>query len=120
MSGVKRGIGHKAGTPSSPGVRQEVRCAVRFPLALRVTLSTRAGEEPALTRNVSASGVLFDLDSSLSVGEDISFSLQMPGGILGAGRDVLVRCSGRVVRCSVSHGQHQAAATIDDYQFIAQ
>ncbi|MFP5204292.1 MAG: PilZ domain-containing protein [Acidobacteriota bacterium] len=97
--------------------RREVRCAVRFPLALNVVLATDAGEFAARTRNISASGVLFELDRRLEVGEPIRFSLQMPGSVLGISHDVLVHCTGRVVRCSLSQSQYLAAATIDDYRF---
>ncbi len=102
------------------GARQEVRCAVRFPLALPVVLTTIAGEIVAVSRNVSASGVLFELDRELAVGQDVRFSLRMPGAVLGTMHDVLVHCAGRVVRCSLSPTQHLAAATIDDYQFAEQ
>jgi len=100
--------------------RQEVRCAVRFPLTLPVLLSTVRGDVAALTRNVSASGVLFELDKELEVGSDIQFSLRMPGEVLGSSHDVLVECEGRVVRCSVSNIHYLAAATIDDYRFCEQ
>ena len=97
-----------------------MRCAVRFPLSLPVVLSTGESEIAGLTRNVSASGVLFALDRALQVGLDVRFSLRMPHAILGAAHDVLVHCKGRVVRCSTSHNEHLAAATIDDYQFAEQ
>jgi len=100
--------------------RQEVRCAVRFPLSLPVVLSTVSGELSALTRNVSASGVLFELDRELEVGLDIQFSLRMPGPVLGSSHDVLVECEGRVVRCSISNIHYLAAATIDEYRFCEQ
>ncbi len=100
--------------------RQEVRCAVRFPLALPVVLSSGPEEFTAITRNVSASGVMFELDRPLQVGLEIRFSLRMPGAVLGTPRDVLVHCLGRVVRCSMSQTQYQAAATIDEYQFAEQ
>jgi hypothetical protein len=98
----------------------EVRCAVRFPLVLPVVLSSGKVESAALTRNVSASGVLFEMDRPHRVGQDIRFSLRMPGAVLGTPRDVLVHCLGRVVRCSKSQAQYQAAATIDEYQFAEQ
>ena len=116
----------KPGLPSlnvqtdAASARQEVRCAVRFPLALPVVLSSGEGEFAAITKNVSASGVVFDLDRPLQVGLEIHFSLRMPGAVLGTPRDVLVNCIGRVVRCSISQTQYQAAATIDDYQFAEQ
>lgn len=104
--------------PSSP--RQEVRCAVRFPLALPAVLNAGKSRLNALTRNVSASGVLFALDKELKVGLGIRFSLRMPGSVLGTPHDVLVHCTGRVVRCSLSHHQYLAASTIDEYQFAEQ
>jgi PilZ domain len=104
---------------SHPAIhRQEVRCAVRFPLSLPVELSAGKSDVPAMTQNVSANGVLFTLNAPLSVGQGISFSLRMPGTALGAAHDVLVHCSGRVVRCSINHEQYQAAATIDEYRFV--
>jgi hypothetical protein len=104
----------------APITSQEVRCAVRFPLSLPVVVTSGADERTALTRNVSASGVLFEMNGPLDVGEDIRFSLRMPGTVLGTPHDVLVHCQGRVVRCSMSQSQYQAAATIDDYQFVEQ
>jgi hypothetical protein len=106
--------------PEEVAARQEVRCAVRFPLSLPVVLSTVSGEVSALTRNVSASGVLFELDKELEVGLDIRFSLRMPGQVLGSSRDVLVECEGRVVRCSIINTHYLAAATIDEYRFCEQ
>jgi hypothetical protein len=69
---------------------------------------------------MSASGVLFETHDPLKVGQGIDFSIRMPGNYLGSPGDVLVRCSGRVVRCSLSQGQYQAAATIDEYRFAEQ
>jgi hypothetical protein len=106
----------KAGTSS---FLKEVRCAVRFPLSLPVEL-TDDRDQPGVTRNVSSNGVLFELSGPLSVGEDIHFMLRMPGNVLGTPQDVLVRCRGRVVRCSISQSQYQAAATIDEYRFVEQ
>jgi hypothetical protein len=108
------------GAQATASGRQEVRCAVRFPLALPVVLSTGEEEVPALTRNISASGVLFSLDRALPVGQDLRFSMRMPHTILGTPHDVLVHCTGRVVRCSSSHNEHLAAATIDEYRFAEQ
>ena len=107
------------GAQASQG-RQEVRCAVRFPLSLPVVLSVGEDEIAGLTRNVSASGVLFALDEALRVGLDVRFSMRMPRAVLGSPQDVLVHCTGRVVRCSTSHNEHLAAATIDDYRFAEQ
>jgi hypothetical protein len=116
----KPGISLVYATEPPPTTSQEVRCSVRFPLTLPVLVQTPRRELTALTRNVSASGVLFETHNSLPVGERISFSLRMPGAVLGTPHDVLVNCRGRVVRCSKSQAQSQVAATIDEYQFVEQ
>ena len=108
----------EAGTPASQP--REVRCAVRFPLTLQLSVDRNGDWRPGTTRNISASGVLFETDSPIPVGESIIFFMRMPGAILGAAQDVLVYCRGRVVRCSISHTLPQVAATIDDYQFVEQ
>jgi hypothetical protein len=95
---------------------QEVRCAVRFPLSLPMELSTGEAEFRAFTRDVSANGVLFELDRPLEEGAEIRFSLRMPRAVLGAPHDVLVQCVGRVVRCSMSQSHYLAASTIDQYE----
>lgn len=104
----------------SASSRQEVRCAVRFPIALPVVLSTNNGDVPARTRNISANGALFELDNRIPAGTEIRFSLRMPSSALGTHNDVLVRCAGRVVRCSSSQHLWIAAATIDEYEFAEQ
>ncbi len=100
---------------------KEVRCAVRFPLSLPVELSEdQPQDSPAITRNVSANGVLLELSGPLNVGDELDFNLRMPGSVLGTPQDVLVHCRGRVVRCSISQSHYQAAATIDEYHFVEQ
>jgi hypothetical protein len=106
------------GMPASPA--RNVRCAVRFPLALPVTVYRDGVPLPAITHNVSASGVLFETETPIHVGESITFSMRMPGAILGTPNDVLVECRGRVVRCSLSYSLPRVAATIDDYRFVEQ
>jgi len=106
--------------PEPDPSRQEVRCAVRFPLSLPVVLSAEKTEFTARTRNISASGALFEVDRQLQTGLELHFSLRMPGTALGTPRDVLVHCLGRVVRCCISQTQYLAAATIDEYKFAEQ
>lgn len=100
-----------------PPHRQEVRCAVRFPLVLPVVLSFSEGEVHAVTRNVSASGVIFEMDRPMSTGMKIHFSMRIPSVVLGTPHDVLVHCLGRVVRCSKNNSNYLAASTIDEYEF---
>lgn len=120
MSSSKSEFAGQSTIPGPPSPRQEVRCAVRFPIALPVILSTSKGDVPARTRNISASGALFELDEYIPTGLGIRFSLRMPGSVLGTPHDVLVHCTGRVVRCSSSQHLYIAAATIDEYQFAEQ
>jgi hypothetical protein len=126
MNSLKSNFSHDAAVPEpdavseSTGARQEVRCAVRFPLALPVVLATGHEEWAARTRNISASGVLFEVDHKLPTGIEIDFSLRMPGTVLGTSHDVLVHCTGRVVRCCISQNLFLAAATIDEYRFVEQ
>ena len=120
MDVSRAGLQPLQGQPDGAVAHQEVRCAVRFPLALPVVITEGNAEFAAITRNVSASGVLFELDRPLTVGHAIRFSLRMPGAVLGTPRDVLVHCLGRVVRCSMSQAHYQSAATIDEYQFAEQ
>jgi hypothetical protein len=105
---------------SGSGSSQEVRCAVRFPLELPVMLEFGSNDVAAVSRNVSASGILFELDQQLPTGLGVRFSFRMPGEVLGGLNDVLVHCLGRVVRCSLSRNHYLAAATIDEYQFAEQ
>jgi len=106
--------------PGQVTSQQEVRCAVRFPLALPVVLSAGAEDLVAFTRNVSASGALFELSGPIAAGLEIRFSLRMPGSVLGTPHDILVHCLGRVVRCSLSESQYLVGATIDEYKFAEQ
>lgn len=99
---------------------QEVRCAVRFPVSLPVVLLSDKGKIPALTQNVSASGVSFEMNKPVQAGLEIRFSMRMSSTALGTPHDVLVQCQGRVVRCTQHQSNYQAAATIDDYQFAEQ
>ncbi len=95
----------------------ELRSAVRFPLKLKISVKDAKGKHDAETRNISAAGVLFDVDTDLSVGSNIEFSIAMPGEVLGTGNDVLVNCLGRVMRCAPEEGRRAVAAIIDEYRF---
>ncbi len=94
-----------------------MRNAVRFPLKLRIMVKSAAWEHETETWNVSSGGVLFEADEELCVGSAIEFAIAMPSTKLGTPADVLVNCTGRVVRCS-GEGTHRAvAAVIDEYRF---
>jgi hypothetical protein len=95
-----------------------MRSSVRFPLHLPVAVRADQTERQAETLNISAGGVLIEMDERLDVGSRIEFTIYVPGPRLGSLKDVLVSCVGRVVRCS-SEGEHSAvAAVIDEYQIL--
>ena len=106
--------------PQPVSAKREVRCAVRFPIALPAVLSVAGRRVVARTRNISASGVLFQADFQFLPGAEIQYSLCMPGPELGAPNDVFVHCTGRLVRCTKSDGQFCSAFTIDEYLFAQQ
>jgi len=100
-----------------PTQTTEVRCAVRFPIRLPVSVFIGQGEREAWTKNISAGGVLLELDYSLLVGDSVEFAMKMPAAVLGTPNDVVVHCEGRVVRSSASPPGYQVAAVIDQYRF---
>lgn len=98
---------------------QELRSSVRFPLRLPIEVETpTAGSLRAETQNISSGGVLFDMELGLSIGSKVEFRIAMPAHILGTPTDVIVRCVGRVVRCSNADTHAQVAAVIDEYRFV--
>ena len=95
----------------------ELRSSVRFPLKLPVEVRAERNDLAAETEDISAGGVLFYMDAAVDIGSTIDFSISMPASVLGTATDVVVKCTGRVVRCS-KHGDKTAvAAVIDEYHF---
>ncbi len=95
----------------------ELRAAVRFPLCVPITISTAGGDLAAVTENISANGVLFQLATALPVGSIVSFTIAMPAEAMGTPTDVVLHCSGRVVRCIPDIETTHVAAVIDEYHF---
>ena len=87
------------------------RQARRYRTAIPVELEQRTG----LTRDVSASGVFFETDSSFPVGVTISFSLVLehadPGGPLR------LQCQGEVVRVERLESKVGVAVRFTSYWF---
>jgi len=102
---------------------KEKRSTRRFPL--RLPVSVRAGETSeelaAQTRDVSARGICFFIDTAIQAGSPIDFTLTLPPEITLT-ENIRVRCKGRVVR--VEGGSPAAkmavAAVIDEYEFLAE
>lgn len=98
------------------------RATRRF--SLRLPVSVRYGENEeehtAQTRNVSARGICFYVDSAIQAGSVIDFTLTLPPEITLT-ESIRVRCKGRVVRVEGGRPAKKmaVAAVIDEYEFLA-
>ena len=101
---------------------QEKRAARRFALRIPVAVSPGANSaqtETAQIRDVSARGICLYLDSSVTEGSAISFTLTLPPEITLT-ESIRVQCKGRVVRVEdgVAEGKMAVAAVIEEYEFL--
>lgn len=80
-----------------------------------VQVETDRGWVDAMTENVSANGLLFTGPDLPPVDSRVSFTLCMPAALMGTETDVMVYCSGRIVRHQQSGMDKLAAAVIDEY-----
>ena len=101
---------------------KEKRNTRRFALRLPVAVNQgNNGSEAATTRDVSARGVCFYLDSSVVAGSPIEFTLTLPPEITLT-ESIRVRCKGKVVRVEdgTSEQKVAVAAVIDEYEFLSE
>jgi hypothetical protein len=103
---------------------REKRATRRF--ALRLPVSVTYGEDgaegkTAQTRDVSARGICFYVDSAISTGSSIEFTLTLPPEITLT-ESIRVRCKGKVVRVNDGgpDGKVAVAAVIDEYEFLSE
>jgi hypothetical protein len=101
---------------------KDKRSTRRF--ALRLPVSVRYGEggeeHTAQTRDVSARGICFFVDSAIQAGSPIDFTLTLPPEITLT-ESIRVRCKGRVVRVEGGiPGKMAVAAVIDEYEFLTE
>jgi PilZ domain len=104
--------------------QQEKRATRRFALRLpvAVTYNDNGGEEKtAQTRDVSARGICFYVDSEIAPGSPIEFTLTLPPEITLT-ESIRVRCKGKVVRVDngSSDGRVAVAAVIEEYEFLSE
>ncbi len=101
---------------------QDKRATRRFALHLPVSVRYGDGqdEHSAQTRDVSARGICFYVDSALQTGAAIDFTLTLPPEITLT-ESIRVRCKGRVVRVEGggTAAKMAVAAVIDEYEFLA-
>jgi hypothetical protein len=82
---------------------------------LEIVLNTPEREYKAVTEDVSSNGVLFSGDDLPPVGTVVDFYLTMPAEEMGGPADVLLHCTGRIVRHKKTAEKTLAAAVIDEY-----
>src|ERR1700738_4053657 len=86
------------------------RFALRLPVA--VTYSDNGTQEKsAQTRDVSARGICFYVDSAIAPGSSIEFTLTLPPEIKLT-ESIRLRCKGKVVRVDDGHGKGAVAGAI--------
>jgi len=102
--------------------KNDKRAARRF--ALHLPVSVRCGEKDeehaAQTRDVSARGICFYIDSGIQAGSGIDFTLILPPDITLT-ESIRIHCKGRVVRVEGGSpaSKMMVAAVIDEYDFSA-
>lgn len=97
--------------------------APRFPIRVAMKYRPRSETEwrPAMTENVSRSGVLFRADAQVDLQTAIELMIVLPGAVVGEPPSRL-RCDGHVVRsttCAATVPQPCVAAAVDDYRLAS-
>ena len=95
----------------------DVQSAARFPVKLPVAVKSGAEVRSAEIQNISANGVLFEVDADMPVGSPVDFTISLPADVVGAEEDVRVDCRGRVVRSFEDGGRRGVGVVIDEYRF---
>jgi hypothetical protein len=100
--------------------QREQRTTRRFALRLPLTVKFPQGEQKeAQTRDVSARGISFYVDSTIQEGSPIEFTLTLPPEITLT-ESIRVHCTGKVVRVEPqSPGRVGIADVIQRYDFLA-
>jgi PilZ domain len=102
--------------------QQEKRATRRF--ALRIPVTVNHGEdnkqsEVAQIRDVSARGISFFLQSNVTQGSPIGFTMTLPPEVTLT-ESIRVQCKGHVVRVEdgPADGKMAVAAVIEEYEFL--
>src|SRR5262249_21962576 len=93
----------------------DLQSAARFPIKLPISVKSKSGESRSETENISANGVLFQMDSAMPVGSAVDFTIALPADVVGSDVDVQVDCRGRVVRSFADGGRVGVGVVIDEY-----
>jgi len=95
----------------------DMQSAARFPIHLPVAVKSESGDKATETQNISANGVMFQVDSNMPVGSRVDFTISFPAEVVGSDKDVRVDCRGRVVRNFEGDGRRGVGVVIDEYHF---
>jgi hypothetical protein len=104
--------------------QQERRATRRFALHLPVSVNynqSTTQDAAATSRDVSARGICFYVDSAVEAGATIEFTLTLPPEITLT-ESIHVRCKGKVVRVDEpgTDGKVAVAAVIEEYEFLSE
>jgi hypothetical protein len=104
--------------------KRDQRATRRFSLRLPVEVKVedgQAADQPAFTKDVSARGIFFFIDSPVEPGSKIDFILTLPPEVTLT-ENIRVRCRGQIVRVeqqsAASGGRLGVAAAIESYDFV--
>ena len=103
-------------TASRAEQRNTRRFALKLPLTVKLPKEEMTSVD-ALTKDVSARGVFFYLDSEVREGSNIEFTLTLPPEITLT-ESIKVKCTGRVVRVDKTGKDVGIAAAIEQYDFM--
>jgi hypothetical protein len=105
---------------ASPEKRSTRRFALRLPVAVKQE-QTDPQDQAATSRDVSARGICFYVESAVEEGAAIEFTLTLPPEITLT-ESIHVRCKGKVVRVDepAEDGKVAVAAVIEEYEFLPQ
>ncbi|QWD77366.1 PilZ domain-containing protein [Polynucleobacter sp. MWH-Svant-W18] len=94
--------------PIRTSVRKKTR-AVRHPVSFPISVGFSKG----IVKDISTTGIYFEIDQSQSVGSDIDFVLDLdtPGG------PIQIQCHGTVIRIEEISGRIGIGATINETIF---
>lgn len=101
--------------PRDEAPADPMRNAVRFPLHLLARVETDRGPVDAVTEDISATGVLFNMPFAPGINTQMRWTLRLPAEEMGSQEDLKVQCVGRVVWHGPAKGGRQVAAVIDGY-----
>jgi hypothetical protein len=88
----------------------KVARAERHPVSIPISVGTKTG----LAKDISATGIYFEIDVTQKVGSNITFLLEL----MTPGAPIKINCKGKVIRLENKTNCIGVAATIKDSEFL--